>query len=75
MNLAESHFYTLLGDDPDTDYTSALYGFILSLVGAVLMFFSEKILHAGSYVGISLFLGFLAIFALYGGSKGIKMKN
>ena len=75
VNLAESHFYTLLGDDPDTDYTSALYGFILSLVGAVLMFFSEKILHSGSYVGISLFLGFLAIFALYGGSKGIEMRK
>lgn len=75
MNLAESHFYALLGEDPDKDYTSALYGFILSFVGATMMFASERILHSGSYVGISLFLGILAIFALYGGGKGIEMKS
>lgn len=75
VNLAESHFYALLWEDPDKDYTSALYGFILSLVGAVTMFASEKILHTVSYTGISIFLGTLAIFALYGGGKGISMKK
>lgn len=74
VNLAESYFFSLLGNDPDKDYTSALYGFTLSLVGAVTMFLSESILKGGSYVGISLFLGFLAVFALYGGRKGIEMK-
>jgi predicted MFS family arabinose efflux permease len=58
VNLAESHFYALLGEDTDKEYTSALYGFVLSLVGAILMFLSEKILHMEyySYLGISLFL-------------------
>lgn len=74
MNLGESYFYSLLGNDPDKDYTSALYGFTLSLVGAITMFASEKILHTGSYTGISIFLGFLALFALYGGRKGINSR-
>lgn len=56
VNLAESHFFALLGADEEKDYTSALYGFTMSLVGAITMFLSEKILHIGSYTGISLFL-------------------
>jgi MFS family permease len=75
VNLAESHFYSLLGEDPDKDYTSALYGFTLSTVGAVMMFISERIIHTGSYMGISIFLGFLALVALYGGFKWIQMKH
>lgn len=75
VNLGESYFFSLLGKDPDKDYTSALYGFTLSLVGAITMFASEKILHSGSYVGISLFLWFLALFALYGGRKGIQIQD
>jgi MFS family permease len=74
VNLAESYFYALLWEDPDKDYTSALYGFTLSGVGAVMMFISERILHTGSYTGISIFLGLLAIMALYGGKKWIEMK-
>ena len=75
VNLSESYFYSLLWDDPDKDYTSALYGFMLSFVGAIMMFISEKILHTGSYGGISIFLWFLAIIALYGGRKGIAIKQ
>jgi MFS family permease len=75
VNLAESYFFSLLGEDPDKDYTSALYGFVLSFVGAVTMFASERILHSGSYVGISIFLWSLALFAIYGGAKGIRMKD
>lgn len=75
VNLAESYFFSLLGNDPDESYVSALYGFTLSLVGVIAMFISEQILHAGSYTGISLFLGFLALVALYGGWKGIQIKN
>ena len=75
VNLSESYFYALLWKDPDTDYTSALYGFVLSLVGALMMYISWKILETGSYLGISLFLGLLAIFALYGGRKGIEIEN
>lgn len=74
VNLAESYFYSLLWSDPDKDYTSALYGFTLSAVGAVMMFISERILHTGSYLGISLFLAFLSLIALYGGKKWIMMK-
>ncbi len=74
VNLGESYFYSLLGNDPDKDYTSALYGFTLSLVGAITMFASEKILYTGSYTGISIFLGILALFALYGGRKGINSR-
>ena len=66
VNLAESYFFSLLGKDPDEAYISALYGFVLSLVGVIAMFVSERILHAGSYIGISLFLGFLSLIALYG---------
>lgn len=66
MNLAESYFFSLLGRDPDESHISALYGFTLSFVGAITMFISERILHSGSYVGISIFLGFLALVALYG---------
>ncbi len=66
MNLAESYFLSLLGRDPDESHISALYGFTMSLVGAIMMFISEKILHTGSYIGISIFLGLLAIIALYG---------
>ncbi|MBP9779529.1 hypothetical protein KBD33_02795 [Candidatus Gracilibacteria bacterium] len=75
VNLSESYFFSLLGADPDEAYISALYGFVLSLVGAITMFISEKILHAGSYGGISVFLGFLAIIALYGGWKGIQINK
>lgn len=75
VNLAESHFYALLGDDKDKDYTSALYGFVLSLVWAIMMFISEKILHTGSYMWISLFLWCLAIMALYWGKKGIGLQK
>jgi MFS family permease len=75
VNLAESHFYGLLGRDPDQDYTSALYGFTLSLVGAVTMFASEHILHTGSYTGISVFLGCLSLIALYGGWRGIQIEK
>lgn len=75
VNLSESYFYSLLWEDEDKDYTSALYGFTLSLVGAVMMFASEKILHVASYGGISMFLGFLAIIALYGGWNGIQIKK
>lgn len=64
VNLSESHFFSLLGKDADQDHVSALYGFVLSLVGAVTMFLSEIILKTGSYLGISLFLGVLALFAL-----------
>ncbi len=73
VNLAESHFFTLLGKDPHESYTSALYGFTLSLVGALTMFLSGAILHTGTsaYLGISIFLGCLALVALYGGWKGI----
>lgn len=74
VNLAESYFFSLLGSDPDKDYTSALYGFVMAMMGVIVMFISEKILHTGSYIGISVFLWFLAIFALYGGRKGIEMK-
>ncbi len=74
VNLCESYFYSLLGNDEDKDYTSALYGFTLSFVWAIMMFISEKILHTGSYGGISIFLWFLAIIALYGGRRGIEMK-
>lgn len=74
MNLAESYFFSLLGNDSDKDYTSALYGFTLSVVGAITMFLSEKILHSGSYTGISLFLGFLTLIAIFGGWKGIKIR-
>jgi MFS family permease len=73
VNLSESHFYALLGGDAEKDHVSALYGFVLSLVGAVTMFASEKILHTGSYVGISVFLGLLAAMALYGGHRGLRM--
>lgn len=65
VNLAESHFFALLGEDSEKDHVSALYGFVLSLVGALTMFVSEKILHTGSYIGISIFLGLLAVMALY----------
>ncbi len=75
VNLCESYFYSLLWDDPDKDYTSALYGFTLALVWAIMMFISEKILHTGSYGGISIFLWFLAIIALYGGRKGIQIRD
>lgn len=75
VNLAESHFFALLGKDESKDYTSALYGFVLSLVWAIMMFISEKILHTGSYLGMSVFLGLLAIIALYWGKKGINIKN
>lgn len=74
VNLAESYFFSLLGNDSDKDYTSALYGFTLSVVGAITMFLSEKILHSGSYTGISLFLGFLTLIAIFGGWKGIKIR-
>ncbi len=56
VNLSESYFFTLLGEDTEKDHVSALYGFVLSLVGAVTMFISEKIIHTGSYFGISVFL-------------------
>lgn len=75
MNLAESYFFSLLGSDPDEAHISALYGFTISLVGAVMMFIAEKILHSGSYSGISVFLGILALMALYGGWKGIKLSK
>ena len=75
VNLAESYFFSLLGRDPDEAHISALYGFTLSFVGAITMFISEKILHMQSYIGISLFLGFLSIIALYGGWKGIQIKE
>ncbi len=75
MNLAESYFFSLLGRDPDESHISALYGFTMSLVGAITMFTSEKILHTGSYIGISFFLGFLALVALYGGWRGIQTKK
>ena len=65
VNLAESYFFSLLGSDPDESHISALYGFMMSLTGAIVMFISEKILHGGSYIGISFFLGFLALIALY----------
>jgi hypothetical protein len=73
VNLAESYFFSLLGRDPDESHVSALYGFTLSFVGAITMFLSEKILHTGSYIGISVFLGGLALVALYGGWKGIQI--
>ncbi len=75
VNLAESYFFSLLGRDPDESHISALYGFTMSLVGAITMFTSEKILHTGSYIGISFFLGFLALVALYGGWRGIQTKK
>lgn len=75
VNLSESYFFSLLGKDPDEAHISALYGFTLSFVGAITMFISEKILHMQSYIGISLFLGFLSIIALYGGWKGIQIKE
>ncbi len=73
VNLAESYFFSLLGRDPDESHVSALYGFTLSFVGAITMFISERILHTGSYLGISLFLGFLALVALYGWWRGIQI--
>ncbi len=75
VNLAESHFFSLLWEDIDKDYTSALYGFTLSLVGAITMFLSGKILEMGSYMGISLFLWCLCLIALYGGWRGIQIKK
>lgn len=75
VNLAESYFFSLLGKDPDEAHISALYGFTLSFVGTITMFISEKILHIQSYIGISLFLGFLSIIALYGGWKGIQIEK
>lgn len=75
VNLAESYFFSLLGHDPDESHVSALYGFTLSFVGAITMFVSEKILHTGSYIGISIFLGFLALVALYGWWKGIQIEK
>lgn len=75
VNLAESYFFSLLGKDPDEAHISALYGFTLSFVGAITMFISEKILHMHSYIGISLFLGFLSFVALYGGWKGIQIEK
>lgn len=75
VNLAESYFLSLLGRDPDESHISALYGFTLSFVGAITMFISERILHSGSYVGISIFLGFLALVALYGWWRGIQIEK
>lgn len=75
VNLSESYFFSLLGADPDEAYISALYWFVLSLVWAITMFISEKILHTGSYGGISVFLGFLAIIALFGGWRGIQINK
>lgn len=75
VNLAESYFFSLLGHDPEESHIAALYGFFMSLTGAITMFISEKILHTGSYSGISLFLGFLALIALYGWWRGIQIKE
>jgi hypothetical protein len=38
------------------------------------MFLSEKILHSGSYAGISFFLGILSLLAIFWGWKGIQLK-
>ncbi len=73
VNLAESYFFSLLGHDPDESHVSALYGFTLSFIGAITMFISEKILHTGSYIGVSIFLWFLALLALYGWWRGIQL--
>jgi MFS family permease len=75
VNLAESYFFSLLGSDPDEAHISALYGFTLSFVGAIMMFLAEKILHTFSYSWISVFMGILWFIALYGGWKGITIKR
>ena len=73
-NLLESHYFSRLSTDPDRDSGSAMYGLILSLCGATIMFTAHtlRMVPGSGFLGTALFLFVITSIAIVLGFHFLK---
>lgn len=64
VNLAESHFLSLIWEDADKEYASSFYGFSIAAIWASIMYISEKALTSWLYTALSISLWVIMFLAM-----------
>ncbi|MBP9779938.1 hypothetical protein KBD33_04945 [Candidatus Gracilibacteria bacterium] len=77
INLIESYFFALLGNDLSCEYGAAAYGLVLSFMGVGIMFLSHTILSFSNMniAFVIFFLAILTIGAVIGSIHSLCTKN